>query len=362
MIKKGIYNASMTLQKGSAYLFLTIAIVVQVVFLSPGVLETPAKDDLFIPLTRGEVLRYFAFSADSKILDLPKNAIPDYAIEDFQYISNDRGKKNWRIQSERALVHRSHDLVYTEKVYAHIFNEDGTYTTVKGDEGRYFINGNDLEVFGNVKTVLSDGFTLLSEYMLYRPEKKEIVIPEEFIVHGKGVPENDQKFEFESYGFHFDSKAGLVTLPRKVIVDLVNSKGERTKIFSDHAILDRNTNEADFSMDSSRVFSRRFVKIQQPDLSIQSRTVHTKYSSDSQGFDWITAQKDVTIWDTDENGAVRYATCGKAQLNSKDDLIILTQYPQVYQAADTLTGERMIIHRQTDIIEVEQGNAFSHGS
>jgi lipopolysaccharide export system protein LptA len=58
---------------------------------------------------------------------------------------------------------------------------------------------------------------------------------------------------------------------------------------------------------------------------------------------------------------VRYATAGIAEFDSDKNLIILRDYPQVYQDRDTITGETIIVHRDSDLVEVDQSNAFSEG-
>jgi len=58
---------------------------------------------------------------------------------------------------------------------------------------------------------------------------------------------------------------------------------------------------------------------------------------------------------------MKYATGGRADFDSHKNVIVLTEYPQVYQDEDTVTGDKILLHRDTDIIEVEHSNAFSQG-
>jgi lipopolysaccharide export system protein LptA len=59
---------------------------------------------------------------------------------------------------------------------------------------------------------------------------------------------------------------------------------------------------------------------------------------------------------------LKYATAGQADFDSESNLIILTEFPQVYQDNDTVTGDIIKMHRDTDIVEVEHSNSFSEGS
>jgi lipopolysaccharide export system protein LptA len=62
-----------------------------------------------------------------------------------------------------------------------------------------------------------------------------------------------------------------------------------------------------------------------------------------------------------EKSPLRYATAGRAEFNTQDDVIRLTQFPQAYQDEDTVTGDVILMHRDNDIIEVENSNSFSEG-
>jgi lipopolysaccharide export system protein LptA len=57
----------------------------------------------------------------------------------------------------------------------------------------------------------------------------------------------------------------------------------------------------------------------------------------------------------------RYGTGGRADFESQRNVIVLREFPQVYQDRDTVTGDVIIVHRDTDIVEVEHSNAFSEG-
>jgi hypothetical protein len=63
-----------------------------------------------------------------------------------------------------------------------------------------------------------------------------------------------------------------------------------------------------------------------------------------------------------EGPNLRYATSGRADFDTKSDVIRLTEFPQAYQDNDTVTGDIIIMHRDSDLVEVEHSNAFSEGN
>ena len=73
------------------------------------------------------------------------------------------------------------------------------------------------------------------------------------------------------------------------------------------------------------------------------------------------ARGDVTIEERKKNASFKYATCGKAQFNSRRNIVRLTDLPQVYQGRDTITGDKITLYRDKDLVEVDYSNAYSRG-
>jgi lipopolysaccharide export system protein LptA len=63
-----------------------------------------------------------------------------------------------------------------------------------------------------------------------------------------------------------------------------------------------------------------------------------------------------------KNRSLRYATAGRAAFDAKKNTIRLTEFPQAYQDDDTVTGEIMIFHRNSELIEIEQSNSINQGN
>jgi hypothetical protein len=76
----------------------------------------------------------------------------------------------------------------------------------------------------------------------------------------------------------------------------------------------------------------------------------------------LTAYDDVLIKETGSTDhTLRYATGGQADFDTNRDVIVLSKFPQAYQDQDTVTGDIILMHRETDVIEIEHSNAFSGG-
>lgn len=304
---------------------------------------------------------------------IPKNRVAEYNIDKFQYVSVQNGEKQWRIEADQAFLYNPEKLVHSRRVKAYLYDPDGKITVVTGLEAKYFMNKRDLELFGKVKTVFPDGFQLDSEYLRYRPNERHIEIPSQYAVAGAGQQESGQIFRFKSHGLDYKMGQALISLPKAVTVTLDRNQPQTTdtagvpdstQIESDHCLINRNTNLAKFTMDPKRASSNRFVHITQPTLFARSRRADLNYGNFNQVLQYLIAYDDVLIKETGKKkeAGLRYATGGRADFDTRKDLIVLTQFPQAYQDEDTVTGDIILMHRDTDVIEVEHSNAFSQGT
>jgi hypothetical protein len=174
----------------------------------------------------------------------------------------------------------------------------------------------------------------------------------------------------------------IVTLPRKARVTMTRRSDPKdtTTIESDHALMDRVKQISYFTMFPTRPLAKKFVHVMQPTLDTISRRAELNYGDSAKILQYLTAYDDVLIRELTpppetttlgapplekpekKESSFKYATGGRADFDSKNSIVKLTQYPQVYQDADTVTGDIIILHRDTDIVEVEHSNAFSEGT
>jgi len=144
---------------------------------------------------------------------------------------------------------------------------------------------------------------------------------------------------------------------------------------SDHATIDRKKDIMRFTMLESRPADLRFVKVTQPNMKSVSRRAEVRMGGTNRKLRTVRALDDVKIEEKPHlaedatpaerrralNTKPRYSTSGIAEFDGPRNLIILRDYPQVYQDRDTITGETIIVHRDSDLVEVDQSNAFSEG-
>jgi LPS export ABC transporter protein LptC len=341
-------------------------IITQIVALSPSKLEESKTSPVAV-----EPETLILDNEPSLIPGFPQRKIAEYGVEDFRFVSVQEGIKQWRIEAKRAFLYNPEHLVHSRKMKAYLYDPEGKITTITGEESKYYLNHRDLEVYGNVKTLFPDGFELDSDYLRYKPEQHKIEIPKKYRVHGIGQENDGKSLQFFSRGLDYQMSESLILLNQDVRVTLsrIAPKEEttigvpnRTVIESDQCLINRKTNLAKFTMNPNRLMDTRFVHISQPHLLSRSRRADLNYGDFSAILQYITAYEDVLIKDTGNQNNLRYATGGRADFDNRRDVIVLTQFPQVYQDQDTVTGDIITIHRDTDIVDVEHSNAFSQGT
>ena len=351
---------------------LVVVIVTEIVVLSPSSLEEGRNKSAAIdPESLMEKKTDLILATG-----IPRDRVPEYSIDQFQYTSTHAGEKQWKLLAEKAFLYNKEKIVHSREVHAYLYDPDGKITVVRGREAKYFMNQRDLELFGDVHTVFPDGFELVSDYLRYRPNDRKVEIPTQYLVHGNGHEQGGQNIRFDSHGLDFAMAKSIIVLPEAAHMVVEKEDDGPTIIDSDKAIIHRDTQITYFSMNQSRPLDTRFVRINQPTLFTRSRRAEMHYGDFSKLLHYMTAYEDVFIKELQApmaKGAsptpkasaapsLRYATGGRADFDTKKDVIRLTEFPQAYQDNDTVTGDIIIMHRDSDLVEVEHSNAYSEGN
>jgi len=336
-------------------------VVLKIVALSPAPLEDGSASPRAVDIDE-LVLK----EQNTLAPGIPKGKVPDYTIDKFNYVSTHAGEKQWNLIAQTAYFFNSDKLVHARVVKALLYDTEGRITTVTGLESKYVMSQSDLEIFGNVQTTFPDGFVVKSDYMRYQTKLHHVMIPDSYATEGEGVEQDGQKIHFNSHGLTYDMNQGEIYLARDVQFRVIQDQ-TTTLLVSDHALIHRNQSIVDFSMDSSRSDKTRFVQIYQPTMYARGRSGKLKYGGGAKLLQDMTLYDDVFVQEFKQNKdgtrtVTRYGTGGQGDFNSHRNTIVLTIYPQVYQDEDTLTGDKITLHRDSDIMEVEHSNGFSTGN
>ncbi len=317
-------------------------------------------------------------SKDSQVTPtLPRDRVPEYSVDGFQYISVTNGIKQWKIKADHAFFYQKEGIAHTQVVQAIVYDKDGKETHIAGNEAKYFFSTGDLEVFGDVLTTFADGLKTKSQYMKYTGLTRNVEIPVSYLVEGWSDPTtNKDTLEFEALGMNYQNitqKAELLSQVKVLAKRDVGKPGgpEQTTIQSDRAIVDRNRSLVRFFMADQPGQKIKLIAIDQPGMKCEARRAEFQYGAKEKQLRTVRAFEEVKIEEIPQMESdyknnprakaplKRYATSGLAEFDTIKNLIVLREFPQVYQDRDTITGEVIILHRLSNLVEVEQSNAIS---
>jgi len=359
-------RAARRLFRVSLFLILFGVILLQTVLFTPMDLESDRAVNRVQAIDPKLIIKEIDGDRPFLAPSVPRSRIPEYRVNQFNYISNNSGRRDWKLQAKEADFYNKVNIVHGKVVVAQLYDSSGHITIVTGDEAQYMTDGKDLEIFGHVISRFPDGMIVESEYMQYLADKKIMSVPDTQKVQGQSYNDTrTQQIAFESLGMDYHMDQANIFLHKEVHFQMAKvkkgPKEDTSVIQSDRCTIDRTASEAHFVMREDRPDQKRFVLTEQPDLFVKSRTLDLDYGDYANVIHNMTAKEDVYIEERNDEGIKRTATGGQADFDAQKNIIVLTKYPQVYQDNDTVTGDVIIVYRETDVIQVEHSNAFSEG-
>jgi LPS export ABC transporter protein LptC len=105
-----------------------------------------------------------------------KRPLPDQVISDFSLTETARGRKEWKMEAERAFVYEQRNLLEADTIRVTFFDGGGDARSVlTALHGKLNRNTDDMEAHGNVVVVGSDGVVLRTESLTWMAETRQIV-------------------------------------------------------------------------------------------------------------------------------------------------------------------------------------------
>ncbi len=354
---------------------LAVLIVIQVIAFRPQKIE---QEQSTSPVPPNELVQEIPALRLKELI--PKDAIPKYQFDGFRFTSMKNKKKQWKMNAVTAWVYEvQFQIVRAQTAEALLFSKEQKEIKVWADEMYYRADGKELELYGNVKALMPDGLVIRGDYVLYKEDTQEVRVPMNEKVIGLRPLKGQERIEFESYGATSALDSGIINLLSRVLVKSFRADAKTremvdTKLWSDQAKLNTKTQEAEFWMHSER--PQRFVRIEEPRFKAVARTVdYFGLSPLNKDTRRIVAKKDVKIEETPvpltaaeqlnpkiKPPETRFSTSGRAELYLDRNTVELSDYPQVYQGPDTITGEKIILYRDSDRVRVLESNAYTEKS
>jgi LPS export ABC transporter protein LptC len=291
----------------------------------------------------------------------PEGATPDYGIAGFHYVSVLKGLKQWLLQAREADFYSKQQWVHARTVVAQLYSDESSSIEVRGSQARYSMSTRDLDVGGQVVARFPDGSELKSELLEFKPAEKRVGVPVRYRVRGKGPASAPAILEFESLGMSGMLQTGIFELISQVRIQVRsrNPGQSPTEIRAPKAIYHRLEGLLEL-----RSVAGQPVHLEQAGLKSTANQMEVRMPLGAKKASFI-ARDDVKIEEWKKSGGRstpdRYSTCGRAEFDPDKQEILLSEYPQVYQDGDTMTGESIRILRAQDQVEVEETNAYTQG-
>lgn len=303
-----------------------------------------------------DLMSFLKNEPKSLVPNLPIDVLPAYSLRDTQFYATDGIEPNLKMTARKSNLYQKEQLMHARDVVVELAD----HTLISSKEAVFFLEKNQINLFGSVHIVFQNGVEIDSEIAtFYTKPVAELIIAQDQLVQGRKIDGN-RSTNFVSYGLTYtDSALKELHLLSQVKVELRDDK--TTEVVSDHANYQSQNGQLYFFMNESRPLSQQFVKVKQPDLDMKSRKIEVVTGKD-RSLATITAVKDVLIRDSHDPKRLAISTSGRAVYYQKNNDVLLSDFPQVYQEGDTITGDTITFHRKTDLIEVKQSNAIYNNS
>jgi len=284
-----------------------------------------------------------------------KTTPPAYSLRDSTLFSTRTGKPEFKLKSRKMNVYQAEQIAHLRDTEVLLQEK----TTVTAQEATYSITTGKMTFMGKVHLSLQDGAELFSEIAIIETKPSlKITIPEDQLVSGRKFHPSTP-ITFTALGMEYqEGEQKTVHLLNSVEVK-VNGK-QNTVIQSDQAEYSGAENHFLFYMNSDRIIEHQFISVKETDLDLKSRKLELKLGSGN-SLQEMTALQDAWFQDRHAVDKETEGTGGKAVYTLDLHQIVLSEFPQLYQDRDTVTGDLITYHRDTDTVEVTESNAIYNG-
>lgn len=277
---------------------------------------------------------------------IPTEITPAYSLRNFDFFATNENRPQLKFSAKKSNFYQKEQIIHAKDSIVTLPDD----TVITSREAAFDTVNNIIEFYGDVVTTFENGIVIHSNYLkaITRPVM-HIQIPTEEPVSGEKLTKTG-KISFKSYGLDYVNEEPKEVRLLSQVMSVIQSD-RITQILSDRARMNFTKNKLYFNMDETRSFDRQFVQVHQLKLEMKSRMIELDLKNSQ--VETISALADVTIHDRTFS-----STSGKAIFVEKTNQILLSDFPQVYQESDTITGDLIIYNRNDDTIEVKESNAI----
>jgi lipopolysaccharide transport protein LptA len=277
---------------------------------------------------------------------------PSYALRDSILYSTEGGDPKLKLTSRKSNIYQLEQVSHIRNAKAEV----GGRATVEAKEALYDMTKASITFLGDVHCTFEGGAEVDSDtaVMDLKPVIR-IRIPVTEQVRGRKM-NLSSPVTFTALGLEYSDDSPKILRLLKSVDVRVHSDRE-LRILSDQATFLPDDGLLHFFMNDDQIIERQFVLAKEPELDLKSRTLDLRLAQGKE-LEEATALQDVWFQDRQNSGKMTEGTGGKAVYRPGTNVIHLSDFPQLYQDRDTVTGDSITYHRNTDEVEVSQSNAI----
>ena len=109
------------------------------------------------------------------------------SLNNFEYSDVREGNARWVLRAATASYFVERQETVLSRVKAVFYLRDGGKVELKGDEGVFHNDNNNMAVSGNVRVRHEDGYTLVTDHLIYSRDKELLHTEAPVFVEGEGI-------------------------------------------------------------------------------------------------------------------------------------------------------------------------------
>ena len=142
----------------------------------------------------------------------------DLRIDKAHMVQNTKGRKEWEMWADTALVYRKKDETHLQNLRMRLYARDGRPTDVTADRGVLGNSSRAVTIMGNVVVRTSEGLSLRTEALAYNPKEHSLASASPVLLEGR-------TFKLTGVGLEGNTEEGRYVLQEKVSAVITEAAG-----------------------------------------------------------------------------------------------------------------------------------------
>ena len=133
----------------------------------------------------------------------------DLRIDKAHMVQNNKGRTEWEMWADTALVYRKKDETHLQKLRMKLYSREGKPTDITAERGVLGNQSRAITITGNVLIRTSDGVTLQTDALHYNPKEHSVATESPIVLQG-------ETFRLTGVGLNGNTENGHYVLREKV--------------------------------------------------------------------------------------------------------------------------------------------------